>query len=148
MIKREQAKLLALSGIQVGMAQLASFGSIQEKKEGVAPTTATMLRTGFVSATEAAQKQFLSELLPLLNQWQQFKLTKSADGIDGEIAIAITSEAGKINLNAIYDFTKRKFKGENEPRGDWKKIMQAIMARVQKKMEIGQNMFGPFENFM
>jgi hypothetical protein len=148
MIKREQAKLLALSGIQVAMAQLASFGEMQEKKEAAAPTAATMLRTGFVSAAETAQKQFLAELLPVLNQWQQFKVTKLADGVDGEIAIAIASEAGKINLNAIYDFTKRKFKGENEQRGDWKKIMQAVMARVQKKMKIGQNMFSPFENFM
>ena len=145
MIKREQAKLLALSGIQVGMAQLASFGEVPEKKEG---TAATMLRTGFASAGDSAPKQFLSELLPVLNQWQQFKLTKSTDGVDGEISIAIASEAGKINLNAIYDFAKRKFRGENEPRGDWKKIMQTLMARVQKKMGGTQNMFGTFENFM
>ncbi len=148
MIKREQAKLLALSGIQVGMAQLASFGEKKEKKEGASAGVATMLRAGFASANDAVQKEFPTGLLPVLNQWQQFKLTKSVDGVDGEIAIVIASEAGKINLNTIYDFSKRKFKGENEPRADWKKIMQAIMARVQKKMGIKENLFGVFENFM
>ena len=148
MIKREQAKLLALSGIQAGMAQLASFGEKKPQKEAAQTTTARMLRTGFASAGDKDDKPFLSELLPVLNQWQQFKLTKSADGVDGQIAIAIASEAGKINLNAIYDFSKRKFKGENESRADWKKIMQTIMARVQKKMGIKQNLFGEFERFM
>lgn len=130
MLKREQAKLLALSGIQVGMAQLASFGVQQDKKE------------------ESEQKQFLADILPVLNQWQQFKLTQAVDGIDGQISVVIASEAGKINLNAIYDFSKRKFKGENEPQGDWKKIMQLVMARVQKKMGISQRLFEPFEDSM
>jgi len=148
MIKREQAKLLALSGIQVGMAQLASFGEQKGKKEGGALPTATMLRTGFASANDQAQKQFITELFPVLNQWQQFKLTKETDGVDGQITIALASEAGKINLNAIYDFSKRKFKGENEKQGDWKKIMQAVMARVQKKMGTAQPMFVSLEQFL
>lgn len=147
MLKRDQARLLALSGIEVGMAQLASFGEEQQKKEAM-PAMGTMLRRGFGTATDTTDKRFLADVLPVLNQWQQFTLTKQADGLNGQIVIAISSEAGKINLNEIYDFSKKRFRGEGELRADWKKFMQAMMSRVQKKMGGTQSMFNQFESFL
>ncbi len=150
MMKRERAKLLALSGVQVAMSQLAVVGVSQDEKktgEGGPAATDTMLRTD-AKAPPSREVQFLSDLLPLLNQWQTFPLKEAVDGIDGKIEIAIACEQGKIDLNGIYDFSKKLFRGENESRGDWKKIMQAIFGRIRKTMGISANLFEAFEKFM
>lgn len=149
MMQRQQAKMLALSGVQVAMSQLATASEEQDKQAAAAKPASfgTMLRGGSVSAAKQEQT-FLSELLPILNQWQTFKLKKDTDGIDGEMMIAIASEDGKIDLNGIYDFSKKRFRGENAKRGDWKKIMQSFFMKIRNNMNISANLFEQFEKFL
>jgi len=49
-------------------------------------------------------------LLPHLNRWQTFHLTKDIDGVDGTIYICISSEDGKLNINKAFDFDKNEIK--------------------------------------
>lgn len=103
-IEREQAKQLALSGVSIASAQLllqdkqfySSKKSDKEKLEGG-------------KTTELNRKQLLKTLLMVQNQWQEFALTGSNDGFDGSIKICISCESGKINLNKLYDRTKKTF---------------------------------------
>jgi len=144
MYKREQAKMLALSGVQIAMSQLGQI-EVQkqtEKKEGAPEQQAA------TSSGSNEQIALLTQILPTLNQWQQFSLKKEVDGIEGEIKISLSSEDGKINLNMIYDFVKKKFVGEGQPQGDWKKIMQMVLQRIQKNMGISANLFESFEKFL
>lgn len=140
-LQRDQAKLLALSGVQVALCQLAMpRESVEQKAE---PDSVVK-----PLSQEQTKVKFFSEILPILNYWQKFVLTTEHDGVQGEIRIAVACEGGKIDLNSIYDFEKKRFKGENELHGDWKKIMQFVCGSIQKKMEISENVFEQFEQFM
>lgn len=141
-LQRDQAKLLALSGVHVAMCQLAMPVEKMEQKTEAPSGPKKQPRY------EQEQVTFLSKLLPVLNYWQKFVLTKDHDGVNGEIQIAVSCEGGKIDLNAIYDFEKKRFRGENELRGDWKKIMQFVCGSIQKKMGISENVFEQVEQFM
>lgn len=90
---REQAKLLAESGIQIAMSEL------------------------MVTSTKADQALTaqLTAWLPLLNTWQTFKFTQSSDGFDGVCQIYITCEEGKIDLNSLYDTQKKIWRKDEAP---------------------------------
>lgn len=146
-IKREQAKMLALSGVQVAMSQLAQPRGFDEKQKPDERKDQQKQAAQQPSAQQQA-KDLLFELLPTLNQWQTFALKKSIDGIDGKIQIALSSEDGKIDINNIYDFTRRRFVGEGQTTGDWKKVMQYVCKQIQKKMKISEDLFESFEKFL
>ena len=150
-IRREQAKLLAISGVQVAMSQLAQPGEPEKKKEPSAEPKgegegAKGAPTQEVSAEQQA-KDLLNRLLPTLNQWQEYALKKDIDGVDGTIKIALSCEEGKINLNTLYDFARRAFMGEGKTTADWKKFMQFLLQRIQKNMGISAQLFESFEKF-
>lgn len=127
MIQQHKARQFALSGVQVAMSQLAH---VPEQKENKVPTQSQL------------DMQLLLDILPALNRWQIFNLKKDVDGADGEIKFCISCEDGKIDLNAIYDFTNKKFKG------NWKKMMQEFFTRVQKQINSDANLFVPFEKLL
>lgn len=105
MVDRERAEMLALSGINIAIAQLTyDEKDDQEKKEP--STDQNKKNTGIIKGT----KGFLTRIVPYLNRWQEFPLTQKIDGIDGLIRTCITCESGKININAAFDFTKMEFK--------------------------------------
>lgn len=100
LVAREQARLLALSGLQIALAQITyrpeksseSATKKQDKKSEKVDVMAEVRRIG-----------------PLLNHWQTFAFTRASEGIDGSCEIYIASEYGKINLNELYNFYKKKF---------------------------------------
>lgn len=145
MYQREQAKMLALSGIQIAMSQLAQLPAPKKEEQTTAPKSPTQAPT---SSAQTESTAFFAQIFPLVNRWQEFPLKKNSDGIDGTIKIALASEDGKINLNAIYDFVTKKFVGEGQPQGGWKKIMQELMQQIQKRMGISTNLFEGFEKFL
>ena len=141
MVAREKARQLAYSGIELARSVLAQAAPVEKQEAGQAkPTQAPE------SATSKDAKLLLKNILPTLNNRQQFTLKKSIDGIEGTIAIAIGSEEGKININRLYDFNKHKFINEGQPKNDGKKFMQDIFTMI--KDQTGQDLFGPFERFM
>ena len=88
---REQSKLLALSGLELAKSQLSAlFKKDKKSKDNL--------------------ENFLIDIFPLLNTWQEVNLSKEIDGIDGKIQFCITSENGKLNINKLYNFEKNEFK--------------------------------------
>lgn len=134
MLAREQAKFLALSGVQVAMGQL-----VQEIKQQPADKQ---------KAVVPHEKELLENILPSLNRWQEFSLKRARDGIDGTIKISVSCEAGKIDLNRIYDFNAKKFRGEGQEKGDWRKIMQLLLERIQTMMPGTSNLFESLEGIL
>lgn len=101
MQKRQQARLLALAGVELALSRLV--GPAQSESE---------------TSREQTFK-FLERVVPPLNRSETFKLNEIADGVDGEIQFCITCEDGKFNLNQWYDFTNHKFYGDQElPKGE------------------------------
>jgi hypothetical protein len=100
LVDREQARLLALSGIQIAIAQLSAEDTPEatdkSKKE---PEKKVVNKMG----------DELKKVLPILNRWQEFALTQEQGGVAGSCEIYLTAEQGKINLNALYDFKKKQF---------------------------------------
>lgn len=132
MMRREKAKLLALSGIDIAMAQLTQQSSVVDSND---------------SAKKAAslERELLTTLLPALNRWQEFQLKQQRDGVEGTIKISISCEAGKIDINKIYDFSKQQFVGQGKLQGDWQKISKDLLGRIQKMTPGTDNLFQAFE---
>ena len=138
MAQREKAKMLALGGIQLAISALVE----EEEAKETTPGEEKKQRS-----QDEETKKFLARILPSLNRWQRFSLKEEVDGVEGQIHICISCEDGKININEIYDFEKQKFKGEGDPKADYKKIMQELFAQL--KESIGRdNLFEPFEKFL
>lgn len=94
---RERAYQLALGGIEIAKSQL----TVEPKEEKETPQAK--------KEPHDETAEFVERLLRYLNHWQTFKLNEERDGIEGEVQLYITSEQGKIDLNALYDFKAKKF---------------------------------------
>src|SRR5438309_2526645 len=157
LLAREKAKMLALGGVQVAIAQLSQ----SDKKENEPPSAkATEDRQKEEKPKEASgekdaasagegkqseEQDFLLRILPTLNRWQQFDLTEEIDGVDGQIKICLVCEEGKINLNRIIDFKKGAFRGSEQ--SGWKMIMQEICKSIEKTVK-GADLFPAFEKIV
>lgn len=150
MLEKEQAKKLALSGVNIALSQLTQ--TIASSKDS--PKDATKKQNPDTLLLETA--------IPTLNQWQEFPLKEEVDGVDGIIKIALCCEDGKINLNKIFDFQQKKFLGEKQEikstdqkksaekeqtSNDAKKILQEIFGNM-KKFTQDKNLFDPLEKFL
>lgn len=142
MAKREQAKMLALGGVNIALSE------ILQKNKG--------------SQKEDPAKQLVKNILPALNRVQTFTFKQETDGISGEIQITITCEAGKIPINDVYDFETQKFielesgGGQNivvPPGGvkadkkSWKDLLQELFKRIEAQTG-GKKLFEAFEKFL
>ncbi len=134
-IEKEKAAQLAFSGIQVALSQLAG------KKPDKEDTNK--------KSNNAAEKQMLSFLLPVLGRWQTFELNEKTDGINGAIDICITSEDGKLNINAVYDFKEKKFKGEQESSGEknYRNVVEGLLTATGALVG-AQRLFAGLEEFL
>lgn len=126
--QREQAKMLAISGIQIATKQLLDLDKKAKKKDGVEKTSVedTDSKTenddeengankdGMANATKKNphDKKFFEQILPFLNRWRIFSFDEKRDGFAAELRICLTCEEGKINLNEAFDFKKQEFKKE------------------------------------
>ncbi len=143
-INREKAAQLARGGIQLALSQIAGEPVVRQKDTAGGQKEAQ--KNDKKSAEQPTDaKQLLKQLLPVLNKPQTFALKQSIEGINGTVAIAIGSEEGKINLNAIYDFDKHKFIGEGNAQGDMKKMVQEVFTLIKERT--GADLFSEFEVF-
>lgn len=124
---REQARMLALSGLQIAIAQLISdapttfttempLSRQQEpalRASGQGNPGGQQLDRGADAQKKTAEDKSpaaqFKKVLPIINRWQQFAFTEDQGGIAGSCEIYIAAEQGKINLNALYDFKKKQF---------------------------------------
>ena len=133
-IAREKAKMLALGGVQVAIAQLCQIAKKEDKSQE---------QTQGKGASE--EEDLLQRILPTLNRWQEFDLKENVDGVDGQIKICLMSEEGKINLNQIIDFNKGTFKGDEK--SGWKAIMQELCQSIEKLTKTS-DLFPAFEKII
>jgi len=104
MLAREQAELLAYSGIELARAQLMLA---DDAEEGASTESADEQK----KPDEAKKaKAMLKRVLPHLNRWQTCKLNNKTDQVDGTITFCISSENGKLNINEVFNFEQMAFK--------------------------------------
>lgn len=118
---REKARVLALSGLEVALSQLAVIVPKEQASKDSAKSqngqeTKTPTSANSTGAQETAKKEdkltpeqeFLKQLLPIVNNWQQFALTEDKDGIEGTLKLYISCEQGKINLHRLLALAQDK----------------------------------------
>lgn len=151
--KREQAKMLALGGVNIALEQLNK----KDKEEASATGKPGEKKT----EKPDPAKQMLKNVLAALNRPQKFTLKEEVDGLAGEIQIMISCESGKIPINDIWDFEAQKFieledAGQNvviAPGGkkldkkSWKDILQELFKRIDTQTG-GKKLFEAFEKFL
>lgn len=92
MIAREQAEMLAMGGVQLGIAQLGQSVEVPKAKSGQEK-----------QAPEFSFKAFITHIVPHLNRWQTFDLQENIDGIEGQIKLCIVAEEGKLPYKRLFD---------------------------------------------
>lgn len=146
MIDREKAKQLALSGIQIGIAQLSQQIDPEPKKDEKqppAPTGPQAKSAPAPSPEKEALKELLERIVPTINRWQTFTLKEDVDGLDGVIKVCLVCEDGKIDINALYDFKKHQFRGIKEEQDILKKLVLETFKSIGK-----EDLFAEFEKFL
>lgn len=140
MIEREQAKQLALGGLQLAMNQLVVNPEKDEQQKSDEKS----------DGKKEKQDQnllFLKKNLSHLNLWQEYKLSDEIEGIDGNVKFCITSETGKIDINKIFDFNSKKFLHEGAAEGDMKKAINVLFASAKKFLN-NKDLSEAFEKFL
>lgn len=144
LIEREQARLLALSGVNIALAQLTDVKKVDEKKKEGQQAQVPQAPAPKAPATGGAQQPQakvaslqgqLKKLTALLNRWQTFSLKEAGEGVDGTCEIYLASERGKIDLNSIYDFAQRKFVKRDGFDGE--KICQLVSEKLSSVLKSG-----------
>jgi hypothetical protein len=123
-VEEEKAKRIALGGVQVAMSQL--FTGTEQNDE--------------------SQIKLLARTVPSINRWQRFPLTEEQEGIDGQLELCIICEQGKLNINTVYDFSKKKFIDEDKPNGGMKTIAEQFFKGM--KEYTGKDLFPVFEKLL
>lgn len=140
-VQREQAKQLALSGLSLAMNTLDPQLLAQKNKK----------KDGTKEDKGEAQKKcsdLILQLLPLLNRWQDIKLSEEKDGIEGGISLCITCEDGKLDLTQLYDAHQKKFFGENVTTGpDAKKGLKALFGMIRPLVG-NRDLFEPLSTWL
>ena len=140
-ISREKAKLIALGGVQIAIAQLSKTPEKEEEKKQPAPTQEKSAPAQGTD-TDKEAKYLLQRLLPIINRWQQFDLVEKYDGIDAQLSLCLMCEDGKININRVYNFKKEMFRGNKET--GWKAVMQELCKSIEKVTKL-TDLFPAFE---
>lgn len=142
-LEREKAKTVALSGVQVAIAQLAQAPEKKDQQKSANTSSDAATDKDKAAAKKSSpEKEFLTRILPTLNRWQDFELKEEIDGIDGKLSICLMCEEGKINLNRIIDFKKNTFQGGEK--SGWKVVMQEICKAIERIIK-GGDLFPAFE---
>ena len=146
---REKAKMVALGGVQVAIAQLSQVPKKDQKKETSEKeskqNSSSDVSAGALAKADTQEKDLLTRILPTINRWQHFDLKEDIDGIDGKISLCLMCEEGKINLNQIIDFKKGVFKGNDQ--SGWKAAMQEICKAIER-VNKGSELFAAFEKIV
>lgn len=140
LIRREKAKVLALSGVQLAISRLTVK---EEKKEGTTennqPSKAPDQAQQKPNAQNDRTKKLMEQLLPQLNRWQTFTFDEATYDFEGEIKFCICCEDGKVNINQLYDFKKHDFK-----KPEYKKLL-AYLLDAAEKMGADKGLLSQFE---
>jgi len=125
-IAREKAQMLALSGISLAMSELSP--TIEEKDS---------------KNEDLIFQKNVKIYLDNANRWHSYTLKENVDGIDGEISLYIANEAGKININQLFNHKEKKFIISPQQ----KKMIQRMSEKLQPLTK-NKNLYESFEKFL
>jgi len=137
---KQQCQQLAISCADLGQSLLTTIK--EEKKEN----TQTKFDQESEEQSLTPDQKILIKIFPYLNKEKSFNLTKDKDIIDATISLSIICEQGKLNLNSLWDFEKKKFINEGKP-NDAKKLCSWLFGRIAQ-ITGKQNLFSAFENIL
>jgi hypothetical protein len=134
----QQCQQLALSS--VGIAQAILTPQKEEKEK--AQTTPEKQN----NEKESPEKKLFTQIFPYFNKEKKIKLTEKIDHFDATITISLQSEHGKLNLNSLYDFDKKKFINEGKP-NDCRKLCIWLFEKISQ-ITGKPNLMTAFENIL
>ncbi|MBP6892750.1 hypothetical protein KBB68_04200, partial [Candidatus Babeliales bacterium] len=140
LITKEKTNRLALSAVSLAQGLITPKEEKEEEKQTTVPAA---------SAKETKLSEDQKLLIQLFDCWNKelvYPLSSKSDGLDAKIFLNVQSEQGKLNLNSLYDFKKKKFLFEGTPK-DRKKICSWIfekIATISKK----PTLFPAFEKYL
>lgn len=132
LVEREQARILAMSGLQIAIAQLSDDPQAvqSQAKSGADKQPSELGRT-------------LKKVMPLINRWQMFTCTEEKEGVDGSCELYIACEHGKISINRLYDFENKKFIKNDKL--DGYKVLQIASEKVPQGKELAEGIAAMFK---
>ncbi len=126
--KREQAKMLALGGIEIAIAQIEQIINPPEEKKTK-------------EKEDKKQKNRLVDLVEILNSWQDINLDDLTEIKNPSLSVYISSQQGKINLSSVYDTEKKLFKIDQTTGVDYGKMLLELG-------ELGKKLVKDLPNFL
>lgn len=104
-IKRQQARLLALGGVDIALSQISFKAQAQKKSKEL---------------QEPLEKLWVKQILPVMNRWQNFNISKLDDSlISATIDIFIACENSKIDINFLADsLLENKLEAKNKVKSE------------------------------
>ncbi len=140
-IDREKAKMLALSGVQLAISKL----TLPEEKKSQEEQSQEAQKKNVEDKKTKNNIRFLSRILPILNSWIVINLKSDNEEIDGQVKICICCEDGKININKIFDYSKKRFINDGILK-DFIKILDEINKKIRSITS--QDLLKPLEQFL
>lgn len=122
LISKEKTNRLAQSSISLVQALMTPA-----TKENEAKNTHSGGKTKESEPSE--DQQLLTALFDCWNKESAYTVTSKDDGFDAIIKISVQSEQGKLNLNSLFDFEKKKFLFEGTP-NDRKKLCTWLFEKI------------------
>jgi hypothetical protein len=138
--RQQQCQQLAISLSDLGQALLTT--QEEEKKEGAQAKADQESPEASLSIVQ----KVLIRIFPYLNKEKSFELKTDKDLINATVSLSIICEQGKLNLNSLYDFEKKKFTNEGKP-NDSKKLCTWLFSRIAQ-ITGKPNLFTAFENIL
>ena len=130
--------------LQSGLAVAQNLITIQQEDGAAAAPSA-----GQANAAQASSSSGETDLLMKLYTNLSRKVTPEMLGttVDSNMMLSVVVETGKLNINGLYDFSKKKFVKEGEGSGDRKKLSQWVFDRIAQTGG-GKSLFEPFSEFL
>jgi hypothetical protein len=116
LITKEKTTRLAQSGISLVQALITPEKQNKEEAKSKEPA-------------ETFEQKLLQQVFNIFNKQETYALNQKIDGIDGKIKLSLQFEQGKLNLNSLFDFEKKKFIAEGQA-GDRKKLCIWLFERI------------------
>lgn len=142
----EKAKHLALNGLSIAYAQLSVIETEAPKEKQSKEKAAEEKETPKEVSSDRTTI-WMKAILPMLNRPQIFPLSAERDGIDATIIVCMTSEQGKIPLNALYNFKDKKFMGQNDKSTGVMTVVQDFFNAL-KPFVRNKDLFPAFEKYV
>lgn len=124
-VDRVQASELALNGVTIArrlITQVYEHPSDDKKN---------------TQKKESSDQEIYAQLLPLLGSWKKYTIQEKQGKLQGTVQICITCEDGKININKLFDWGKKKWRALPEtaankqaPRAETDKTYKTLMQKT------------------